>query len=208
MYKRQELELETLSGSVGPSVVDIRSLYSNLGIFTYDPGYGSTGSCESAITYIDGEKGVLLHRGYPIDQLANKSSFLEVAYLLLNGELPKKPEKDEFENAITFHTMVHEQLINFYRGFRRDAHPMAIMVGVVGALSAFYPDSTNINDPYERLVSSRRLIAKIPTIAAMAYKYSLGQPFNYPQNNLSYAENFLHMCFSVPAEKYLSLIHI
>ena len=182
--------------------MDIRSLYSNLGIFTYDPGYGSTGSCESAITYIDGEKGILLHRGYPIDQLANKSSFLEVAYLLLNGELPKKPEKDEFENAITFHTMVHEQLINFYRGFRRDAHPMAIMVGVVGALSAFYPDSTNINDPYERLVSSRRLIAKIPTIAAMAYKYSLGQPFNYPQNDLSYAENFLHMCFSVPAEKY------
>ena len=202
VFDGKELELETLSGSVGPSVVDIRSLYSNLGIFTYDPGYGSTGSCESAITYIDGEKGVLLHRGYPIDQLANKSSFLEVAYLLLNGELPKKPEKDEFENAITFHTMVHEQLINFYRGFRRDAHPMAIMVGVVGALSAFYPDSTNINDPYERLVSSRRLIAKIPTIAAMAYKYSLGQPFNYPQNNLSYAENFLHMCFSVPAEKY------
>ena len=202
VFNGKELELETLSGSVGPSVVDIRSLYSNLGIFTYDPGYGSTGSCESAITYIDGEKGVLLHRGYPIDQLANKSSFLEVAYLLLNGELPKKPEKDEFENAITFHTMVHEQLINFYRGFRRDAHPMAIMVGVVGALSAFYPDSTNINDPYERLVSSRRLIAKIPTIAAMAYKYSLGQPFNYPQNNLSYAENFLHMCFSVPAEKY------
>ena len=202
VFNGKELELETLSGSVGPSVVDIRSLYSNLGIFTYDPGYGSTGSCESSITYIDGEKGVLLHRGYPIDQLANKSSFLEVAYLLLNGELPKKPEKDEFENAITFHTMVHEQLINFYRGFRRDAHPMAIMVGVVGALSAFYPDSTNINDPYERLVSSRRLIAKIPTIAAMAYKYSLGQPFNYPQNNLSYAENFLHMCFSVPAEKY------
>ena len=172
VFNGKELELETLSGSVGPSVVDIRSLYSNLGIFTYDPGYGSTGSCESAITYIDGEKGVLLHRGYPIDQLANKSSFLEVAYLLLNGELPKKPEKDEFENAITFHTMVHEQLINFYRGFRRDAHPMAIMVGVVGALSAFYPDSTNINDPYERLVSSRRLIAKIPTIAAMAVSYT------------------------------------
>ena len=202
VFNGKELELKTLSGTVGPCVVDIRSLYSNLGIFTYDPGYGSTGSCESEITYIDGEQGVLLHRGYPIDQLANKSSFLEVAYLLLNGELPKKPEKEEFENAITFHTMVHEQLINFYRGFRRDAHPMAIMVGVVGALSSFYPDSTNINDPYERLVSSRRLIAKIPTIAAMAYKYSLGQPFNYPQNNLSYAENFLHMGFSVPAEKY------
>ncbi len=201
-FNGKDLELKTLSGTVGPSVIDIRSLYNDLGIFTYDPGYGSTGSCESAITYIDGEEGILLHRGYPIDQLANKSSFLEVAYLLLNGELPKEPEKEEFENAITLHTMVHEQLINFYRGFRRDAHPMAIMVGVVGALSSFYPDSTNINDPYERLVSSRRLIAKIPTIAAMAYKYSLGQPFNYPQNNLSYAENFLHMCFSVPAEQY------
>ena len=202
IFNGKEIVLKTLSGTVGPSVVDIRSLYSDLGIFTYDPGYGSTGSCESGITYIDGEKGILLHRGYPIDQLAEKSSFLEVAYLLLNGDLPKKPEKEEFENAITYHTMVHEQLINFYRGFRRDAHPMAIMVGVVGALSSFYPDSTNINDPYERLVSSRRMIAKIPTIAAMAYKYSLGQPFNYPQNNLSYAENFLHMCFSVPAEKY------
>ena len=144
----------------------------------------------------------MLHRGYPIEDLANQSSFLEVAYLLLNGELPKKEEKEEFENAITLHTMVHEQLINFYRGFRRDAHPMAIMVGVVGALSAFYPDSTNIDDPYERMVSSRRLIAKIPTIAAMAYKYSLGQPFNYPLNDLSYSENFLNMCFSVPAEKY------
>ena len=202
VFNGKEMELNTLSGTVGPSVVDIRSLYSDLGIFTYDPGYGSTGSCESGITYIDGEKGILLHRGYPIDQLAEKSSFLEVAYLLLNGDLPKKPEKEEFENAITYHTMVHEQLINFYRGFRRDAHPMAIMVGVVGALSSFYPDSTNINDPYERLVSSRRMIAKIPTIAAMAYKYSLGQPFNYPQNDLTYAENFLHMCFSVPAEKY------
>jgi citrate synthase len=202
IFDGKDLELKTLSGTVGPSVIDIRSLYNDLGIFTYDPGYGSTGSCESAITFIDGEEGILLHRGYPIDQLANHSSFLEVAYLLLNGELPKKPEKEEFENAITLHTMVHEQLINFYRGFRRDAHPMAIMVGVVGALSSFYPDSTNINDPYERLVSSRRLIAKIPTIAAMAYKYSLGQPFNYPQNNLSYAENFLHMCFSVPAEQY------
>jgi citrate synthase len=203
IFDGKELELNTLSGTVGPSVLDIRSLYSDLGIFTYDPGYGSTGSCESAITYIDGEEGILLHRGYPIDQLAEKSNFLEVAYLLLNGELPKNDEKLEFENAITLHTMVHEQLINFYRGFRRDAHPMAIMVGVVGALSSFYPDSTNINDPYERMVSSRRLIAKIPTIAAMAYKYSLGQPFNYPQNDLSYAENFLHMCFSVPAEKYI-----
>ena len=202
IYNNKEVELDVLHGSVGPSVIDIRKLYGELGCFTYDPGYGATGSCESAITYIDGEEGVLLHRGYPIEDLANKSSFLEVAYLLLNGELPKKEEKEEFENAITLHTMVHEQLINFYRGFRRDAHPMAIMVGVVGALSAFYPDSTNIDDPYERMVSSRRLIAKIPTIAAMAYKYSLGQPFNYPLNDLNYSENFLNMCFSVPAEKY------
>ena len=202
IFNNKEVELDILHGSVGPSVIDIRKLYGELGCFTYDPGYGATGSCESAITYIDGEEGVLLHRGYPIEDLANKSSFLEVAYLLLNGELPKKEEKEEFENAITLHTMVHEQLINFYRGFRRDAHPMAIMVGVVGALSAFYPDSTNIDDPYERMVSSRRLIAKIPTIAAMAYKYSLGQPFNYPLNDLNYSENFLNMCFSVPAEKY------
>ncbi len=203
IYNNKEVDLEILNGTVGPSVIDIRKLYGELGCFTYDPGYGATGSCESAITYINGEEGILLHRGYPIDDLANKSSFLEVAYLLLNGELPKQNEKDEFENAITLHTMVHEQIINFYRGFRRDAHPMAIMVGVVGALSAFYPDSTNINDPYERLVSSRRLIAKIPTLAAMAYKYSLGQPFNYPKNTLNYAENFLQMCFSVPAEEYV-----
>ena len=202
IYNNREVELDVLHGSVGPSVIDIRKLYGEIGCFTYDPGYGATGSCESAITYIDGEEGILLHRGYSIDDLANKSSFLEVAYLLLNGELPKKEEKEEFENAITLHTMVHEQLINFYRGFRRDAHPMAIMVGVVGALSAFYPDSTNIDDPYERMVSSRRLIAKIPTIAAMAYKYALGQPFNYPLNDLNYSENFLNMCFSVPAEKY------
>ncbi len=201
-YNNKVIELDVLHGSVGPSVIDIRKLYGELGCFTYDPGYGATGSCESAITFIDGEQGVLLHRGYPIEELANNSSFLEVAYLLLNGELPKREEKEEFENAITLHTMVHEQLINFYRGFRRDAHPMAIMVGVVGALSAFYPDSTNIDDPYERMVSSRRLIAKIPTIAAMAYKYSLGQPFNYPLNELNYSENFLNMCFSVPAEKY------
>ncbi len=202
IFNNKEVDLDVLHGSVGPSVIDIRKLYGEIGCFTYDPGYGATGSCESAITYIDGEEGILLHRGYSIDDLANKSSFLEVAYLLLNGELPKKEEKEEFENAITLHTMVHEQLINFYRGFRRDAHPMAIMVGVVGALSAFYPDSTNIDDPYERMVSSRRLIAKIPTIAAMAYKYALGQPFNYPLNDLNYSENFLNMCFSVPAEKY------
>ena len=202
IFNNKEVELDVLHGSVGPSVIDIRKLYGEIGCFTYDPGYGATGSFESAITYIDGEEGILLHRGYSIDDLANKSSFLEVAYLFLNGELPKKEEKEEFENAITLHTMVHEQLINFYRGFRRDAHPMAIMVGVVGALSAFYPDSTNIDDPYERMVSSRRLIAKIPTIAAMAYKYALGQPFNYPLNDLNYSENFLNMCFSVPAEKY------
>tara|TARA_B100001540_G_C15804603_1_gene641436 strand:- start:486 stop:1784 length:1299 start_codon:yes stop_codon:yes gene_type:complete len=202
ILNNKELELDILNGSVGPSVLDIRNLYSKLGCFTYDPGYGATGSCESEITYINGEEGVLLHRGYPIEELANNSNFLEVAFLLLNGELPNVDEKEEFENAITFHTMVHEQLINFYRGFRRDAHPMAIMVGVVGALSSFYPDSTNINDPQQRLISSRRLIAKIPTIAAMAFKYSLGQPFNYPQNKLNYSENFLHMCFSVPAEKY------
>ncbi len=198
----KELDLDILNGSVGPSVLDIRNLYSKLGCFTYDPGYGATGSCESEITYINGEEGVLLHRGYPIEELAKNSNFLEVAFLLLNGELPNSDDKEEFENAITFHTMVHEQLINFYRGFRRDAHPMAIMVGVVGALSSFYPDSTNINDPQQRLISSRRLIAKIPTIAAMAFKYSLGQPFNYPQNKLNYSENFLHMCFSVPAEEY------
>ncbi len=203
IFNNKEIELDVLCGTVGPSVIDIRKLYGELGCFTYDPGYGATGSCESEITYINGEEGVLLHRGYPIEDLAKKSSFLEVAYLLLNGELPKVEEKEEFENAITLHTMVHEQIINFYRGFRRDAHPMAIMVGVVGALSAFYPDSTNINDPYERLVSSRRLIAKIPTIAAMAYKYSLGQPFNYPKNTLNYSENFLQMCFSVPAEEYI-----
>ena len=189
----KELNLDVLNGSVGPSVLDIRKIYSELGCFTYDPGYGATGSCESKITYINGEEGVLLHRGYPIEELAKKSSFLEVAYLLLNGELPKKDQKVEFENAITLHTMVHEQMINFYRGFRRDAHPMAIMVGVVGALSSFYPDSTNINDPYQRLVASRRLIAKIPTIAAMAFKYSLGQPFNYPRNNLNYSENFAYV---------------
>ncbi len=202
IFGNKELDLDVLRGSVGPSVLDIRKLYSELGCFTYDPGYGATGSCESGITYINGEDGVLLHRGYPIEELAKKSSFLEVAYLLLNGELPNKENKTEFEGAITLHTMVHEQMINFYRGFRRDAHPMAIMVGVVGALSSFYPDSTNINDPHQRLVASRRLIAKIPTIAAMAFKYSLGQPFNYPQNHLNYAENFLHMCFSVPAENY------
>ena len=198
-----ETELPVFSGSVGPDVVDIRSLYGSTGMFTYDPGYGATGSCESGLTYIDGEKGVLLHRGYPIEQLANQADFLEVAYLLLNGELPNGEEKSEFDNAITNHTMVHEQLSQFYRGFRRDAHPMAILCGVTGALSAFYHDSTDISDAKQRMIASRRLIAKMPTLAAMTYKYSIGQPFNYPRNNLGYAENFLQMCFAVPAEDYV-----
>ncbi len=189
-------------GTIGPSVVDISSLYADTGQFTYDPGFTSTASCESKITYIDGEKGVLLYRGYPIDDLANNSSFLETAYLLLNGELPNRDEYSEFEKAITFHTMVHEQLRNFYYGFRSDAHPMAIMCGVVGALSAFYHDSTDINDPYQRMVAGRRLIAKMPTIAAMAFKFSLGQPFVYPENELDYTANFLNMCFALPAAKH------
>ena len=196
------VELPVIDGSVGPDVLDIRKLYGETGMFTFDPGYGATGSCKSGLTYIDGDKGVLLHRGYPIESLANQSDFLEVAYLLLEGELPNAEQKAEFDNAITRHTMVHEQLSIFYRGFRRDAHPMAIMCGVVGALSAFYHDSTDIQDPTQRTIASRRLIAKIPTLAAMAYKYSLGQPFNYPRNKLTYAENFLHMCFAVPAEDY------
>jgi len=196
------VELPVIDGSVGPDVLDIRKLYGETGMFTFDPGYGATGSCKSGLTYIDGDKGVLLHRGYPIESLANQSDFLEVAYLLLEGELPNPEQKAEFDNAITRHTMVHEQLSIFYRGFRRDAHPMAIMCGVFGALSAFYHDSTDIQDPTQRTIASRRLIAKIPTLAAMAYKYSLGQPFNYPRNNLTYAENFLHMCFAVPAEDY------
>ena len=190
-------------GSIGPDVIDIRQLYAETGMFTFDPGYGATGSCVSGLTYIDGDKGVLLHRGYSIDDLADKSDFLEVAYLLLEGELPSPEAKENFDTAITRHTMVHEQLSTFLRGFRRDAHPMAIMCGVVGALSAFYHDSTDIHDPQQRMVASRRLIAKMPTLAAMAYKYSQGQPFNYPNNQLSYAENFLHMCFSVPAEPYV-----
>ena len=172
-------------------------------MFTFDPGYGATGSCVSGITYIDGEEGVLLHRGYAIEDLAEKSNFLEVAYLLLDGNLPTAEDKATFETAITRHTMAHEQLSTFFRGFRRDAHPMAILCGVTGALSAFYHDSTDIHDPQQRMIASHRLIAKMPTLAAMAFKYSLGQPFNYPRNNLSYAENFLHMCFAVPAEEYV-----
>jgi len=196
------VDLPLLGGSIGPDVIDIRKLYAQTGQFTFDPGYGATGSCLSGLTYIDGDQGVLLHRGYPIEQLADQSDFLEVAYLLLNGELPNKTERDKFVTSITNHTMVHEQLSAFFRGFRRDAHPMAILCGVTGALSAFYHDSTDINDEKQRMVASHRLIAKMPTLAAMAYKYSIGQPFNYPRNNLNYAENFLHMCFAVPAEEY------
>jgi len=188
-------------GTVGPSVIDVSSLYAQTGQFTYDPGFTSTASCQSSITYIDGEEGTLLHRGYPIEQLAEKGNFVETCYLLLNGELPNRKELEEFETAITRHTMLHEQMNRFFHGFRRDAHPMAIMVGVVGALSAFYHDSTDINDPEQRKIASRRLVAKIPTIAAMAYKYSIGQPFVYPRNDLDYASNFLHMCFSVPCEE-------
>ena len=197
-----DFEYPVLEGTVGPDVVDIRKLYAQTGMFTYDPGFTSTGSCQSAITYIDGEKGILLHRGYPIDQLAEKSTFMEVAYLLLHGELPKKDELDTFVYTISRHTMLHEQLATFYRGFRRDAHPMAIMCGVVGALSAFYHDSTDITDPQQRMIASHRLIAKMPTIAAMAFKYSVGQPFLYPDNSLSYTGNFLRMTFGVPAEPY------
>ena len=198
----KSFDFPVLEGTEGPDVIDIRKLYGQSHMFTYDPGFTSTGSCESALTYIDGEEGVLLHRGYPIGQLAEHSSFMETAYLLLNGELPSKDELATFENTITRHTMVHEQLSTFYRGFRRDAHPMAVMCGVVGALSAFYHDSTDIADPEHRKISSHRLIAKMPTIAAMAYKYSVGQPFVYPDNKLSYTGNFLRMTFGVPAEEY------
>ena len=191
-----------LPGTVGPKVIDIRKLYAETGHFTYDPGYTATGSCESKITYIDGDVGELLYRGYPIEELAENSDFMEVAYLLTKGELPTAEQKKKFERDITMHTMVHEQLTTFFRGFRRDAHPMAVMCGVVGALSAFYHDSTDISDPQQRLVASYRLIAKMPTIAAMAYKYSVGQPFMFPQNSLGYAENFLHMMFAVPCEPY------
>jgi len=195
-------EFPILQGSTGPDVVDIRKLYGQTGKFTFDPGYKSTASCESSLTYIDGDEGVLLHRGYPIGQLAEQSSFMEVSYLLLNGELPSAVELATFEDTITRHTMLHEQLSQFYRGFRRDAHPMAVMCGVIGALSAFYHDSTDISDPMQRRIASHRLIAKMPTIAAMAYKYSIGQPFVYPDNSLSYTGNFLKMTFSVPAEPY------
>ncbi|MEO5810221.1 MAG: citrate synthase, partial [Sphingomicrobium sp.] len=198
----KDYPLPTLPGSVGPDVVDIRKFYADTGMFTYDPGYTSTASCQSAITYIDGDQGILLHRGFPIDQLAEQSTFMEVSYLLLHGDLPSADELAEFSYTITRHTMVHEQLATFFRGFRRDAHPMAIMCGVVGALSSFYHDSTDITDPQQRLIASHRLIAKMPTLAAMAFKYSIGQPFLFPQNELSYTGNFLRMTFGVPAEPY------
>ncbi|HXQ42672.1 MAG TPA: citrate synthase [Candidatus Udaeobacter sp.] len=199
----QKFELPVMDGTMGPRVIDVRKLYGDHGLFTYDPGFLSTASCESKITYIDGEKGILLHRGYPIEQLAEHSDFIEVCYLLLQGELPTPAQKAGFKKNITYHTMLHEQIHTFYRGFRRDAHPMAVMVGVVGALSAFYHDSTDINDPRQREIASHRLIAKMPTIAAMAFKYSSGQPFISPRNDLGYAENFLRMTFAVPAEDYV-----
>ncbi|MGB8623518.1 MAG: citrate synthase [Paracoccaceae bacterium] len=196
------LDLPILSPTAGPDVIDISKLYAKGGVFTHDPGYTSTSSCESKITFIDGDKGELLHRGYPIDQLAEKSHYLEVCYLLLYGDLPTAEQLEDFESRVTNHTMVHEQMHNFFRGFRRDAHPMATMVGVMGAMSAFYHDSTDISDPWQREVATIRMIAKVPTIAAMAYKYSIGQPIVYPRNDIDYAANFLRMCFSVPAEDY------
>ncbi len=198
----RRFDFPVLSGTIGPEVVDIRSLYAQAGVFTYDPGYQSTASCASTITYIDGDRGVLLYRGYPIEQLARQCDFLEVCYLLLNGELPNRRQRDEFVSTVTRHTMVHEQIARFYTGFRRDAHPMATMVGVVGALSAFYHDSLDIADPQQREIAAFRLIAKMPTITAMAYKYSIGQPFMYPRNDLSYTANFMRMMFGVPAEDY------
>ena len=197
------IELPMFSPTSGPDVIDIRKLYAQAGVFTYDPGFTSTASCDSTITFIDGDEGILTHRGYPIGELAEKSHYLEVCYLLLYGELPSPTELEDFEDRVTNHTMLHEQMMNFFRGFRRDAHPMAVMVGVVGAMSAFYHDSTDINDEWQREVASIRLIAKMPTIAAMAYKYTIGQPFVYPRNDLDYASNFLRMCFAVPAEDYV-----
>jgi len=198
----QDVNLPVLKGTLGPDVIDIRKLYATADVFTYDPGFTSTASCESQITFIDGDKGILLHRGYPIDQLAEKASFLEVCYLLLNGELPTASQFETFDHTVTRHTMLHDQFDRFFQGFRRDAHPMAVMVGAVGALSSFYHDSTDIADPAQRTISAHRLIAKMPTIAARAYKYSVGQPFVHPRNDLKYAENFLRMCFAVPAEEY------
>jgi citrate synthase len=198
----KNLELPVYGGTIGPDVFDIRALYGKTGMFTYDPGFMSTASTQSKITYIDGDQGVLLYRGYPIEQLATHCDFLEVCHLLLNGELPTQPQKDKFVWTVTRHTMVHEQLARLYQGFRRDSHPMAVMVGVVGALSAFYHDSLDINNPEHREISAFRLIAKLPTIVAMAYKYNMGQPFMYPKNDLGYTANFMRMMFGVPAEEY------
>jgi citrate synthase len=202
-YRNTQSTLPVRSGSIGPDVIDVTRLYRETGCFTYDPGFTSTANCSSKITYIDGDEGILLYRGYPIDQLAEHSNFLEVCYLLLHGELPSKAQFETFRNTITRHTMVNEQMTRFYTGFRRDAHPMAVMCGVVGALSAFYHDSTDINDPVQRMIASHRMIAKMPTIASMAYKYAIGQPFIYPRNDLDYTANFLQMCFAVPCEPYV-----
>jgi citrate synthase len=199
----KQVELDLLSPTIGPKAIDIRKLHKELGYFTYDPGFMATASCSSKITYLDGDQGTLLYRGYPIEQLAEHSTFLEVCYLLLNGDLPKANELEDFERIITRHTLLHDQVQGFYRGFRRDAHPMATMVGVVGALSAFYHDDLNIHDPEQRKRSAHRLIAKMPTIAAWSYRYSMGLPFNYPQNRLKYAEDFLHLMFAVPTEPYV-----
>ncbi len=195
-------EFPIVDGSLGPSLINIGSLYRDSGLFTYDPGFTSTGSCSSEITFIDGERGILLHRGYPIEQLVENTDYLDVCYLLLHGELPSKEEKRDFDYSITRHTMLHEQLVSFFRGFKRSAHPMAVMVGVIGALSAFYHDDTNVRDPIMRMLAAHRLIAKMPTIAAYAYKYSIGQPFLYPKNDLTYAENLLRLMFGVPTEEY------
>ncbi len=198
----KSVELPIRSGTIGPDVVDIGKLYAQTGMFTYDPGFTSTASCESKITYIDGDQGVLLYRGYPIEQVAEKGDFLETCYLLLHGELPTPAQKKDFDTRVTNHTMLHEQMARFFQAFRRDAHPMAVMVAAVGALAAFYHDSTDINDPQQRMIASMRMIAKMPTLAAMAYKYSIGQPFVYPLNHLDYTSNFLRMCFAVPCEEY------
>src|SRR4051812_29949496 len=202
IVNNKQIELPIKHGTIGPSVLDISKLYAQTGMFTYDPGFTSTAACESGITYIDGDAGVLLYRGYPIDQLAEHGDFLETCYLLLYGELPTAAQKADFDYRVTRHTMVHEQMRLFFQGFRRDAHPMAIIVACVGALSAFYNDSTDISDPYQRMVASIRMIAKMPTLAAMAFKYSIGQPLVYPKNELDYTSNFLRMCFSVPCEEY------
>ncbi|MFV0298105.1 MAG: citrate/2-methylcitrate synthase, partial [Hyphomicrobiaceae bacterium] len=203
IINNKQFDMPVRSGVIGPDVIDVARLYRDTGCFTYDPGFTSTANCSSKITYIDGDEGVLLYRGYPIEQLAENSNFMEVCYLLLNGELPNKEQLTKFDTTITRHTMVHEQMTRFFTGFRRDAHPMAVMCGVVGAMAAFYHDSTDIHNPTHRMIASHRMIAKMPTIAAMAYKYSVGQPFIYPRNDLDMASNFLQMCFAVPCEPYV-----